>query len=244
MKYSSSGFFLFFTCFFILLSLLLVWRTITDTFDYLPLAVVLDNRVFCVHGGLGKKEGDTTDPVSIDEVCFDYFHSFPFPHDAADSWHGSKARDTSCWANLRFSLVWSCRGHWPTGVADQLTWSRVHVWAKGDSESIFQSPSSFNFLMFYFSFCTKINAILLSDRINSSWLAFNTNITSPWWPCGLLPIIATGISSLRHFLFNNWNLPELGTLRPSWNSMNSWTELSKHLMKLMRYISLFTFLVG
>ena len=29
-----------------------VWRYITDTFDHLPLAAVVENQVFCPHGGL------------------------------------------------------------------------------------------------------------------------------------------------------------------------------------------------
>jgi serine/threonine-protein phosphatase 2A catalytic subunit len=29
-----------------------VWKYFTDTFDYLPLTAVVDNRIFCLHGGL------------------------------------------------------------------------------------------------------------------------------------------------------------------------------------------------
>lgn len=29
-----------------------VWHYCTDLFDYLPLSALVDNKVFCVHGGL------------------------------------------------------------------------------------------------------------------------------------------------------------------------------------------------
>jgi diadenosine tetraphosphatase ApaH/serine/threonine PP2A family protein phosphatase len=34
-----------------------MWATINDTFDYLPIAAVIDERIFCVHGGLSPRIG-------------------------------------------------------------------------------------------------------------------------------------------------------------------------------------------
>jgi len=39
-----------------------VWKYFTDLFDYLPLSIVVDNKIFCVHGGLSPQL-DTLDDV-------------------------------------------------------------------------------------------------------------------------------------------------------------------------------------
>jgi serine/threonine-protein phosphatase 4 catalytic subunit len=41
-----------------------VWRYCTEVFDYLALAALVDNKIFCVHGGLSPSLG------SIDEVSY------------------------------------------------------------------------------------------------------------------------------------------------------------------------------
>lgn len=43
-----------------------VWRWCTDLFDYLPLAAIIDNRVFCVHGGLSPSISTIDDIRLID----------------------------------------------------------------------------------------------------------------------------------------------------------------------------------
>ncbi len=32
-----------------------IWKCFTDLFDFLPLAALVDNRIFCVHGGLSPQ---------------------------------------------------------------------------------------------------------------------------------------------------------------------------------------------
>ena len=39
-----------------------VWRYCTEIFDYLPLAAIVDNEMFCVHGGLSP------DLTELDEI--------------------------------------------------------------------------------------------------------------------------------------------------------------------------------
>jgi serine/threonine-protein phosphatase 2A catalytic subunit len=49
-----------------------VWKYFTDLFDYLPLSIVVDDKIFCVHGGLSPQL-DTLDHVRQ----LDRFHEVP-----------------------------------------------------------------------------------------------------------------------------------------------------------------------
>jgi len=49
-----------------------VWKYFTDLFDYLPLTILVDNKVFCVHGGLSPSL-DTLDHIRNQ----DRFHEVP-----------------------------------------------------------------------------------------------------------------------------------------------------------------------
>lgn len=43
-----------------------VWRYCTDLFDYLPLGALIDNRIFCIHGGLSPSAPKLTEIRYID----------------------------------------------------------------------------------------------------------------------------------------------------------------------------------
>lgn len=43
-----------------------VWKYCTDLFDYLPLAALIDDKIFCVHGGLSPTTLNLDDIRSLD----------------------------------------------------------------------------------------------------------------------------------------------------------------------------------
>lgn len=43
-----------------------VWRNCTEVFDCLNLGAVVDNKIFCVHGGLSPNVKEVNDLASID----------------------------------------------------------------------------------------------------------------------------------------------------------------------------------
>lgn len=45
-----------------------VWRYCTDVFDYLTLSAVIDNKIFCVHGGISPKVSNLDDIRVIERV--------------------------------------------------------------------------------------------------------------------------------------------------------------------------------
>ncbi|OIR57809.1 MAG: serine/threonine-protein phosphatase PP2A catalytic subunit [Amphiamblys sp. WSBS2006] len=51
-----------------------VWRLLTDLFDYLPITALIDNEVFCVHGGLSPDITEISGVSSINRVV-------EIPHD-------------------------------------------------------------------------------------------------------------------------------------------------------------------
>jgi diadenosine tetraphosphatase ApaH/serine/threonine PP2A family protein phosphatase len=41
-----------------------VWRYIAETFDYMPLSALIDDKIWCVHGGIAS------DVILLDDVFF------------------------------------------------------------------------------------------------------------------------------------------------------------------------------
>lgn len=42
-----------------------VWRFCTDIFDYLSLAAIVEDKIFCVHGGLSPTINNSIDEVKL-----------------------------------------------------------------------------------------------------------------------------------------------------------------------------------
>ena len=53
-----------------------MWQTLTDLFDYLPLAAVIENQLFCPHAGLSPSM-DTLDQVSCRHWVNDIVGAWP-----------------------------------------------------------------------------------------------------------------------------------------------------------------------
>ena len=45
-----------------------VWKFLTDLFDYLPLTAVVENQIFCLHGGLSPSLNTLDEVRNIDRV--------------------------------------------------------------------------------------------------------------------------------------------------------------------------------
>lgn len=45
-----------------------VWKMLTDVFDYYPLAALIDDQIFCVHGGLSPSIDSLDHIRSLDRV--------------------------------------------------------------------------------------------------------------------------------------------------------------------------------
>ncbi len=55
-----------FEALFLICDLVSVWRYCTEIFDYLSLSALVDDRIFCVHGGLSPAIN------TLDQVCSSY----------------------------------------------------------------------------------------------------------------------------------------------------------------------------
>ena len=69
-----------------------VWRYCTEIFDFLPLAALVDDKVFCVHGGLSPNI-DTLDEIKVIDRKIEVPHEGPMcdlmwsdPEDNIDGW--------------------------------------------------------------------------------------------------------------------------------------------------------------
>lgn len=61
-----------------------VWRYCTDVFDYLSLAAIIDDSIFCVHGGLSPSINDSIDEVwPIDTQIRSIDRKQEIPHDGS-----------------------------------------------------------------------------------------------------------------------------------------------------------------
>ena len=46
----------------------MVWQTFTDLFDYLPVTAIVENEIFCLHGGLSPHLDTINEINKLDRV--------------------------------------------------------------------------------------------------------------------------------------------------------------------------------
>jgi serine/threonine-protein phosphatase 4 catalytic subunit len=75
-----------------------VWRYCTEIFDYLSLSALIDDRVFCVHGGLSPSISTLDQVFGANRIAF-------LSHTSTDSRHQQKAGSTARWRHVRSHVV-------------------------------------------------------------------------------------------------------------------------------------------
>lgn len=45
-----------------------VWEEINEVFDCLPLAAIVDSKIFCIHGGIPSSLNNSTNSGKVDEI--------------------------------------------------------------------------------------------------------------------------------------------------------------------------------
>jgi diadenosine tetraphosphatase ApaH/serine/threonine PP2A family protein phosphatase len=54
-----------------------VWKLFTDLFDYLPMTALVEDRIFCLHGGLSPSIDTLDHAKNLDRYGRDLFMSLP-----------------------------------------------------------------------------------------------------------------------------------------------------------------------
>lgn len=124
-----------------------VWHYFTDMFDYLSLSCVIDDKIFCVHGGLSPSIH------SIDQIkIIDRFREIPHEGPMAD-------------------LVWSD----PDGERDEFSLSPRGAGYTFGAQVVkkFLEVNSMNHILRAHQLCNEGYMIMFDDRLSTVWSAPN-----------------------------------------------------------------------
>lgn len=124
-----------------------VWTLFTDVFDFMTLSVVIDNQIFCVHGGLSPSI------QSVDQIrVIDRFKEIPHEGPMAD-------------------LVWSDPDE--TRAQFSISPRGAGYMFGSDIVKVFLERNNFNHILRAHQLCQSGYEVLFDDQLSTVWSAPN-----------------------------------------------------------------------